>query len=142
MLVAVFLFRNIMIQLELKVLTHLGQFIDANLLEKGLYSTSKPTIYNSNDTIDGLIERGERMKDMVGNSFISESYFENLAKCELSKFTLIDKSTINILENALQCYFNDANQNLQRKDLGDIEKSNYQFAITKAKEVMDGLGLL
>jgi hypothetical protein len=82
------------------------------------------------------------MKDIVGNSFISESYFENLAKCELSKFTLIDKSTINILENALQCYFNDANQNLQRKDLGDIEKSNYQFAMTKSKEVMDGLGLL
>ena len=131
-----------MIQLELKVLTHLGLFIDANLLGKGLYTTSKPTIYNSNDTIDGLIERGKQMKDIVGNSFISESYFENLSKCELSKFTLIDKSTINILENALQCYFNDANQNLQRKDLGDIEKSNYQFAITKAKEVMDGLGLL
>ena len=142
MLAVVFIPLKTMIQIELKVLTHLGQFIDANLLEKGIYSTSKPFIYNNSESIETLVKQGELMKDMTGNNFISEKYFENLKKCELTKYTLIDKSTINILENALQCYFADANKNLERKDLGDIEKSNYQFAVTKSKEVMNVLGLL
>lgn len=68
---------------EFKALIHCGQYVDANLLEKGIYTCSKPFIYTKNETIENMIRRGRMMKDMTGESFISEKYFDNLLKCEL-----------------------------------------------------------
>jgi hypothetical protein len=74
--------------MRFKTLTYLGQFVDTNLLERGIYNSEKPSIYSIDTTIDSLVDMGKMMKDMAGNSFISDSYFENLKKCELSEIEI------------------------------------------------------
>lgn len=61
---------------EFKALMHCGQYVDTNLLEKGIYACSKPFIYAKDETIETMIERGRMTKDMTGASFISEKYFD------------------------------------------------------------------
>lgn len=68
---------------EFKILMNCGQYVDTNLLEKGIYACSKPFIYAKDETIENMIERGRMMKDMTGASFISEKYFDNLKQCQL-----------------------------------------------------------
>jgi hypothetical protein len=68
---------------EFKALTHCGQYVDANLLEKGIYACPKPFIYSKDETIETMIERGRMMKDTTGASFISERYFDSLKQCQL-----------------------------------------------------------
>jgi hypothetical protein len=70
-------------QTEFKTLMHCGQYVDSNLLGKGIYACSKPFIYSKDETIETMIERGRMMKDMTGASFISEKYFDNLKQCQL-----------------------------------------------------------
>lgn len=74
---------KIMNQTKFKTLMHCGHYVDVNLLEKGIYTTEKPYLYNCPETIESLIERGRQMKDMNGATFISERYFENLSQCKL-----------------------------------------------------------
>ena len=68
---------------EFKALMHCGKYVDANLLEKGIYACTKPFIYSKDETIETMIERGRMMKDMTGASFINEHYFESLKQCQL-----------------------------------------------------------
>ena len=72
-----------------RVLMHTGQYVDSNLLEKGIYSTSRPTLYSKDTTIEGLEQQGRMMKDMTGELFISEKYFENLRLCKLVDVSLV-----------------------------------------------------
>lgn len=72
-----------------KILMHSGIYVDSNLLEKGIYATCKPILYSKNETIELMIERGKRMKDMTGANFMSEKYFENLRQCELVNVSLL-----------------------------------------------------
>ena len=72
-----------------RVLMHTGQYVDSNLLEKGIYSTTIPTLYSKDATIEGLEQQGRRMKDMTGELFISEKYFENLRLCKLVDVSLV-----------------------------------------------------
>lgn len=71
------------------VLTYLGEFIDKDLLHKGLYYTKVPNLYNKETTIDLMITNARTFKDMNGNCFINEEYFENLSKCELTEVDLL-----------------------------------------------------
>lgn len=73
------------------ILTYAGDFIDLNLLEKGLYNTAEPRLYTQGTTIDGLIESGKQVTDMVGGYFLNDSYFDNLKKCSL---TLVELSVV------------------------------------------------
>lgn len=73
---------------KFKVLMYFGQYVDTNLLEKGIYSCSTPTLYSKDATIESLEKSGRMMKDITGELFISESYFENLRQCELVIVTL------------------------------------------------------
>lgn len=41
--------------------------------------------------------------------------------------------------NALNAYWNDANAKLQRKDLGDIERKNYEYQLSNSKRLMEKL---
>ena len=77
---------------KFKVLTYLGQFVDENMLQKGIYTTSLPNLKSNNVTIEGMIQQGEMMKDMAGNLFISQSYFYNLKHCKLLDFTLVARA--------------------------------------------------
>lgn len=72
-----------MIETEFKALMHCGQYVDANLLEKGIYTCSSPFIYAKHETIENMVERGRMMNDMTGASFMSEKYFDSLKKCQL-----------------------------------------------------------
>ncbi len=51
---------------EFKALMYCGQYVDANLLDNGVYVCSKPFIYSKDETIETMIERGRMMKDMTG----------------------------------------------------------------------------
>jgi len=68
---------------QFKALMHCGRYVDANLLEGGIYTCEKPFIYSAEETIESMIERAERLKDMAGVNFIPEKYFDNLRKCKL-----------------------------------------------------------
>jgi hypothetical protein len=75
---------------EFKILMHIGDYVDVNLLNKGIYSCSKPFIYSKDETIENLISKGRMMKDMTGSCFISETYFENLKQCQLVLVRIVE----------------------------------------------------
>ena len=68
---------------EFKVLMHVGYYVNPNLLEKGIYISNKPFVYEMKETIETLIEGRKVMNDMSEKPFFSERYFENLKQCEL-----------------------------------------------------------
>lgn len=74
-----------MSETEFKALLHCGMYVDATLLQKGVYTCDKPFIYSKDETIESMIERGKQMKDITGASFITDKYFESLQQCELVK---------------------------------------------------------
>jgi len=60
-----------------------NNWVDMNLLSKGIYSADIPALWDYNTTMKDLIDRAER-------SVLSlpPSYFENLKKCELKTYYL------------------------------------------------------
>ena len=65
-----------------------GLYVDASKLHDGIYSRSKPCLYDEYETIDSLADKARNMKDMFGNPFVSEKYFESLKLCKLVSFEL------------------------------------------------------
>jgi len=76
---------------EFKALMYCGQYVDANLLYKGIYTCEKPFIYDKNYTIETMIDKGESMKDLTGANFLSQGFFDNLRQCELVTITITIK---------------------------------------------------
>ena len=72
------------------VLTYAGSFVDYNLLPKGIYTTSVPKLFSKDTTIEFLEQHAKLSKDLVGNNFVPESYFENLKKCTLTSIDLAE----------------------------------------------------
>lgn len=68
---------------EFKALMYCGEYVNTNLLEKGIYACDKPFIYHKDETIDTLIQRGKNIKDMTGATIMPEIYFDNLRMCQL-----------------------------------------------------------
>lgn len=52
----------------------------------------------------------------------------------------IDPKDIDFIVSALNAYWNDAHYKLQRKDLGDIERQQYEQQRKRSKEIMEKLG--
>ena len=52
----------------------------------------------------------------------------------------LTKAEVDFLVDALQQRWVDAVQKLAGKDLGDIERENYEYAKSKSKELMAKLG--
>ena len=130
-------------QIKFKVLMSLGEYVDTNLLEKGIYGTNKPHLFDYNETIESIKNRAIDIQDKMGKHHISESYFENLNQCALVDFYLVDKSYIDTIENSLNSYWNESNRQLSEvKDLGDIEKKQLRLATTKSKATLEYLGCL
>lgn len=71
-----------------KILTYCGQYVDANLLEKGIYVCNKPHLYSSEDTIEILVERAIKMQTQT--NLISERYINNLKRCQLTHIQIVD----------------------------------------------------
>lgn len=42
----------------------------------------------ADETIENMMQRAELSKDMMGNMFIPEKYFESLKQCELTEITI------------------------------------------------------
>jgi len=74
---------------EYKVLMYAGMLVDAAMLAEGIYQTKLPSIYGTDTTLESLIFTAKNMNDMMGNSFLPESYFKNIVKCELVKVTMV-----------------------------------------------------
>ncbi len=75
-------------QTKFKTLTYCGYYVDVNQLGKGIYCSSKPYLYNMDDTIETLIKRAETIRDMSGQNFISDSYFINLNQCQMTEILI------------------------------------------------------
>lgn len=74
---------------KFKALTNLGFYVDAHLLHKGIYICSVPFIYSKHETIENIIKRSESSKDIAGNMFATEKYFESLRQCELTNIEIL-----------------------------------------------------
>ena len=55
----------------------------------------------------------------------------------MEKEFIVTYQQASFINDALNFYFNDAVNNLQRKDLGDIERSLYEKQKSKSKYLMD-----
>lgn len=75
-----------------KALMFMGNYVDSNLLEKGIYSASEPKLYDKCTTIEGLEKQAKMLVVMTGDCFISERYFDNLRKCELVDVSVVIKT--------------------------------------------------
>ena len=51
----------------------------------------------------------------------------------------LTKDEIDFIVSSLQLKWLDATENLKRRDLGDIERKNYEYARDKSKELMEDL---
>lgn len=74
---------------KFKALMYCGNYIDANLLEKGIYACKKPFLYDLEESIGTLIEKGRKIQDLAGVWHISEEYFNNLEKCQLVEVFIV-----------------------------------------------------
>lgn len=77
-----------------KVLMYMDKYVDANLLYTGIYWRTVPNLYPIDDTIETLIERGMAIKDMDGNSLITEEYIQNLKECQLVPIVIMEANSI------------------------------------------------
>jgi len=74
------------LETEFKVLMHMNQYVNVNLLQKGIYSSNKPYIYSKEETIGNLVSKAKNVKKATGPiSFINDSYINNLQQCKLVK---------------------------------------------------------
>lgn len=75
---------------QFKALMHCGKYVDANLLNEGIYTTSRPYIYSKDDTIELMIKLGRTLEATIGGNFLSETYFDNLKQCQLAPIVITE----------------------------------------------------
>lgn len=73
---------------KFKALMHSGQYVNANFLHKGIYTTTVPYIYDNTTTIDKLVQNALLVKVMSSDTLVSDSYIENLKQCVLVDITI------------------------------------------------------
>ena len=73
--------------MKFKVLSYCDNYVDAILLGKGIYFTTKPHLYSDSETIENLIELAEVSFNFGGK--ITTQYIENLEQCQLTRVRLI-----------------------------------------------------
>lgn len=81
-------------EINFKTLMYMDKYVDANLLYTGIYWRTVPNLYPKDDTIETLIERGRAIKDMDGNSLITEEYIQNLKECQLVPIVIMEANSI------------------------------------------------
>lgn len=64
-------------------LMYLDNYVNVLLLNNGIYTCSKPTIYELGTTIKSLVDQAKSITDLVENKFVSDEYIKNLEKCKL-----------------------------------------------------------
>jgi hypothetical protein len=71
-----------------KVLMVGNIIIDESQLRLGIYETGVPTLHSQWETIEGLIEKWEFFKEVIGKTTVG-GVISNLGKCELKEVKLI-----------------------------------------------------
>jgi len=66
-------------------LQYAGNFIDENMLFKGLYFTNTPALYDASDTLEDLIKRHSELIGRYMPGSPVDVYVENLKQCKLVK---------------------------------------------------------
>lgn len=69
---------------KFKVLMYCGQVVDEGRLNAGIYSKSVPTLHDKNTTMESLIERAKKIRQL-NSSVVGKNHIENLMKCELKE---------------------------------------------------------
>ena len=112
--------------MKYQILTHNGIPVDFNKLSGGIYGTNNPKLFGYYDTIEGITKHAKTLfNDLNGGSFVTESFLTNLAQCEFKRVRFFYEEEVDLIESAVQFYFADAINKLERKDLGDIERDLY-----------------
>jgi hypothetical protein len=74
---------------EYLTLVYCGRYIDVNLLERGIYFSKRPFIYEKGTTIDMLCDKYLEMVGSLGMVFDVDSYINNLRSCELVRIGIV-----------------------------------------------------
>lgn len=64
------------------VLMYGNIIVDEMLLSKGIYEAEVPKLHAFNTSIESMVVAANMMRDINGNGFIPNSYFDNLIKCK------------------------------------------------------------
>lgn len=75
---------------EFKALTYSGQYVDANMLHKGIYQSEKPFIYPKDYTIETMAAVAEKVYKLTEAAFITDGYLLNLNRCDLTPIIVLD----------------------------------------------------
>jgi hypothetical protein len=75
---------------EYLTLVYCGQYVDVNLLERGIYVSRRPFIFDIGTTIDMLYNQAKDSIDILGsNDIISDRYIVNLRLCRLVRIDCV-----------------------------------------------------
>lgn len=78
-------------EVKFKSLMYNGYYVDANILDKGIYNSNTPFLYDINETIETMILKAEKIQDHMGFHHISQSYFDNLKQCQLIDIFILNR---------------------------------------------------
>lgn len=69
---------------------HCGMYVNPDLLNMGIYPTSKPFLYDTDKTIESLIQESRELQKHFDycNTYFNEKYYDSLKQCELVDVTL------------------------------------------------------
>ena len=76
-----------------KTIMYQNQYVDVNLLEKGIYACSKPFLFDVNETIQSLINKAIDIQDKMGKHHISDSYFKNIKECDMVHIFICEENS-------------------------------------------------
>ena len=65
-----------------KTLVHYSTIVDVSLLDKGIYSTKKPALYEDHITKEDILKTAKEIASTISN-FDIKSFEINLEKCSL-----------------------------------------------------------
>lgn len=71
-----------------KALIHSGVFVDYNRLEKGIYISTIPYIFELEESIETLIKKADTVRRFIGNHHVSDEWYENIKLCTLSEISI------------------------------------------------------
>lgn len=73
---------------KFKTLMYNNHYVDEYSLHKGIYIREIPILYKEDKTIEELIFERKSLDVLIGKDFYSDTYFDNLEKCQLIDVTI------------------------------------------------------
>lgn len=68
-------------------------FVDTNNLQKGIYQTTKPSIFVIEETMESFTKKLHEMRKQSGDLFFGDTYLQNLNQC---KFVEIEIKVVEV----------------------------------------------